>query len=143
MSFLSELRQVTSPSRPLHVRPASWMPRNPHAAPGGTPHPFAKAFACAVLTYAASTAALVAVVMPNVPADVMAAGSLAGALCVFAVASFVPAFVTGMIVRQSRQVWGVARIAAAYVPLFLLIAALQLVHTREVWQAGLPAGFGG
>ena len=143
MSFLSELRQVTSPSRPLHLRPAPWMPRTAHAAPSATPHPFAKAFACAVLTYAVSTAALVAFVMPGVPAGVMTAGSLAGALGVFAVASFVPAFVTGMIVRQSRQVWGVARIAAAYVPLFLLIAALQLAHTREVWQAALPAGVGG
>ena len=143
MSFLSELRQVTSPSRPLHLRPAPWMPRTAHAALPATPHPFAKAFACAVLAYAVSTAALVAFVMPNMPAGVMAAGSLAGALCVFVVSSFVPAFVTGMIVRQSRRAWGVARIAAAYVPLFLLVAFLQLVHTADVLQAAMPAGTGG
>jgi hypothetical protein len=135
MSFLAELRQVESPSRaPSRVAVRTPAPELFEAAlaasrpalPSPTRHPWAKSFACAALTYVAATAALLAFVAPNLSPGTMAAGSIGSALCVFIVASVLPAFITGMIVRQSPSVWRLSRIAGAYLPLFALVAGLQL-----------------
>jgi hypothetical protein len=130
MSFLAELRQFESPSRTpdLRLSPdrADVMvpPVRPEIA-SPTPHPWIKAFGCAVLTYAAATTALLTLVAPLVQPDALALGSAGSALGVFVVASLLPAFITGMIVRQSRRVWHVSRIAVTYLPLFALVAGLQ------------------
>ena len=88
----------------------------------------------AAVTYVVATALLVLVVAPHVPSGNLALGSLGGVFGVFVVSSVAPAFLTAMLVRQSRRVWGVARIAATYLPLFLLVAALQLGGAAaEAW----------
>jgi hypothetical protein len=77
------------------------------------------------LTYAATTAFLIFVVMPALPPGALALGSANGAAGMFVVASLVPAVITGLMAQQSRRGWRVSRIAATYLPMFLLVAALQ------------------
>ncbi|HJQ59301.1 MAG TPA: hypothetical protein VJ890_20515 [Vineibacter sp.] len=136
MSFLTELRQVETPSHrsrsaPLHQE---WAPRRRPARSAATPHPFAKAMAIATLTYAIATTSLLLGIGPHLPSGMLAAGSIGGALAMLVVASLLPAVVTAMLVRQSRRAWGLARMAATYVPLFLLVAALQFGGSAaEAW----------
>lgn len=89
---------------------------------GATPHPFAKAFACAAVAYGLATAVL----LGAAGAD---ATAVARALGVFAVAAFVPALITGMMMCQSSRVWPFWRIALVFLPMFSLVAALHATGT--------------
>jgi hypothetical protein len=136
MSFLNELRQVETPSRRSRLAPLrqDWAPPPRRRTPAATSHPLAKALAIAGLTYAVATAVLMLGVAPRVPSGVLAAGSMGGAFGMLIVASLLPAFATAMLVRQSRRAWGLARMAATYLPLFLLVAALQFGGSAaEAW----------
>jgi hypothetical protein len=86
-----------------------------------TAHPFAKAFTCAVLAYAVATSILLGVAMPAAVDD----PAVVRALGIFAVASFVPALITGMVVCQSTRVWPFWRIALVFLPMFSLVAVLH------------------
>jgi hypothetical protein len=134
MSFLTELRQVDPPPRRNRLAPLrhDWAPRR--AQPAATRHPFAKALAIAGLTYVAATAVLMLWIAPHVSSGALAVASPGGAFGLLIVASLLPAFATAMMVRQSRQAWGVTRMVAAYLPLFLLVVALQFGGSAaEAW----------
>lgn len=143
MSFLAELRQVPSPERTSSraaLRQAWAAPARP-SSPSSTSYPFAKAFAVAATVYVVATVAFVSFAGP---VATLAGGSVGRAMSVFVIASVVPAIMVGMLVRQSRQRWSVARIAAVYLPLFLLMAALQVGSTAAEawWPAGMIAANG-
>ncbi|MCW5745477.1 MAG: hypothetical protein KIT36_04665 [Alphaproteobacteria bacterium] len=131
MSFPSELRHVASPSQPrlrradVAANDDRRLPTRPTPARRLRTNPFLAAFALAGLTYAVTTAALIAIVMPAIPPGSLALGSANGAAGMFVVASLVPAVITGLLAQQSRRAWRVSRIAATYLPMFLLVAALQ------------------
>ncbi|MCW5745218.1 MAG: hypothetical protein KIT36_03350 [Alphaproteobacteria bacterium] len=130
MSFLPELRQVVVPSRTSIRRPSvgprgTWLTDAHGLVPPATANPFLKSFACALAVYVTATGLLLLLVAPHVSVGVLAVGSTLSALGVFAATSFVPAVITGMIVRQSPRVWRFSRIAAVYLPLFLLTAGWQ------------------
>ena len=125
MSFASELRQVQpAPSRgPSPTRRRSPAQRGSTATlpAAATAHPFAKAFTCAVLAYALATSVLLGVALPAASDG----ATIVRALGIFAVASFVPALITGMVVCQSRRAWPFWRIALVFLPMFSLVAVLH------------------
>jgi len=123
MSFASELRHV--PNAPSQVlaprRPATARRLGTDARTVPTPHPFAKAFTCAVAAYAVATAVLLGIAMPAASDG----PAIARALGIFAIASIVPALITGMVVSQSPRVWPFWRIALVFLPMFSLVAVLH------------------
>lgn len=146
MSFLAELRQVQPLSRTSPRAPSrqNWATPVRLSPPSSTSYPFAKAFAVAAVAYVAGTVALVYVAGSQAPMAALGAGSVGSAMSVFVVASVLPAIMVGMLARQSRRSWSVARMAAVYLPLFLLMAALQFGgSTAEAWwPAGMIAAAG-
>jgi hypothetical protein len=51
------------------------------------------------------------------------------AFIAFPVACVVPAFITGVIVHWSSRTWPMWQIAVTFLPMFFLVAAVQLVAT--------------
>jgi hypothetical protein len=97
-----------------------------------TSYPFAKAFACAGVIYVVGTVLLLVVLMSQVPhnATPYQIGFMTGrAIGAFLLASIVPAFITGLIVRLSLRVWPLWQVALTFLPMFFLVAALQLAGT--------------
>jgi hypothetical protein len=124
MSFASELRHLPhGPSQGPAAEPRrlSATHRRGRRDATPTPYPFAKAFACAGLAYAVATAILLGFALPATPDG----RALMGALGIFAIASFVPALITGMVVCQSPRVWPFWRIALVFLPMFSLVAVLH------------------
>jgi hypothetical protein len=125
VSFASELRAVVERRSPPHRR----LGRAPAGA-GMVPttRPFAKAFACAVVSCALGTAALVLYGLHQEPRQVaadMLGTATAQALAFAAVASFAPALVTGMVVQQSPRAWRFRDIALVFLGMFAVTAALH------------------
>ena len=124
MSFASELRDMQR----APLQGSAPAPRRSSGARGTSPalvaptaHPFVKAFTCAAVAYGLATAILLGVAMPAASDG----AAIARALGLFAIASFVPALITGMVVCQSPRVWPFWRIALVFLPMFSLVAVLH------------------
>lgn len=136
MSFDADLRDVVeAPQAPRRASPpsdrvgATPEVTSPSAVRAGTRHPFVKAFTCAGVVYLLATTALLVVVayqaLPRATSHEFG-DAIAGAMLLFSLPSIVPAVVTGLIVSQSSRVWTMPWIALVFLPMFLLILALQL-----------------
>src|SRR5262249_51206967 len=119
---------------PVPVGLSSWPA---HASPA-TPRqrtelPFAKALACALVTYVAATALLLVVLLYHAPPDATAfqVGYLIGqSLGFFAVPGFLPGFIAGLLVRLSRRRWEGWQIAVLFLAMFFAAVTLQLIAWR-------------
>ncbi len=104
----------------------------PVAAPTRTPYAFAKAFGCATVIYVIATGLLFAVLLRQLPSEATAwqLGNVTSrATTAFLIASIVPAFITGVIVHWSARAWPLWQVALTFLPMFFLVAAIQLVAT--------------
>jgi hypothetical protein len=99
-------------------------------APPRTPYAFAKAFACAAVIYVVATGLLLVVLLGQLPSDATAwqlGNATRRAFIAFPVACIAPAFITGVIVHWSSRIWPLWQVAATFLPMFFLVAAIQLI----------------
>ncbi|HJQ60544.1 MAG TPA: hypothetical protein VJ890_26800 [Vineibacter sp.] len=137
MSFLSELRNVQEPPQPLaHGTSPSGTPdatvdQGPVVAdPLRTRHPYAKAFACAGVTYLVATGVVLAVVLYRLVPQATSpqlGDATAGVLLLFALPSIASALLTGFLVSRATHAWPVWRIALLFLPMFCAAIAVQMI----------------
>lgn len=102
----------------------------PPPALARTRHAFVKAFACAAVIYVVATGLLLVVLLGQLPSDATAwqvGNATRRAFVAFPVACIAPAFITGVIVHWSSRVWPLWQVAATFLPMFFLVAAIQLI----------------
>lgn len=105
-------------------------PTLPAAAPMRTPYGFAKAFACAAVIYVVATGLLLVVLLGQLPSDAAAwqfGNAARRAFMAFPIACVLPAFITGVIVHWSSRIWPLRQVAVTFLPMFFLVAAIQLI----------------